>query len=81
MKIGLDIMGGDHAPIATTKGAILAKKEMPPDVELVLIGDKQAIETTCREENFDPGNFIVVPTTEEKFKHGCWIPDACGRQA
>jgi len=64
MKIGLDIMGGDHAPKSTTKGAILAKREMPPEIELVLIGDKQAIETTCREENFDPGNFIIVPTTE-----------------
>jgi len=64
MKIGLDIMGGDHAPVSTTKGAILAKREMPPDVELVLIGDRQAIEDTCREENFDPGNFLVVPTTE-----------------
>jgi len=64
MKIGLDIMGGDYAPVSITKGAILAKREMPPDVELVLIGDKQAIETTCREENFDPGNFVVVPTTE-----------------
>ena len=51
MKIGLDIMGGDHAPKATTRGAILAQREMPPDVELVLIGDKQAIETVCREEN------------------------------
>jgi len=64
MKIGLDIMGGDHAPKATTRGAILAQREMPPDVELVLIGDKQAIETVCREENFNPGNFLVVPTTE-----------------
>jgi glycerol-3-phosphate acyltransferase PlsX len=64
MRIGLDIMGGDHAPASTTKGAILAKKEMPPEVELVLIGDKQAIETTCREENFDPGNFIIIPTTD-----------------
>jgi len=64
MKIGLDIMGGDHAPVSTTKGAILAKREMPPEIELVLIGDKQAIEATCREENFDPGNFIIVPTTD-----------------
>lgn len=64
MKIGLDIMGGDHAPRATTLGAILAKKELPPDVEIVLLGDKEAIEAICREENFDPGNFLVVPTTE-----------------
>ncbi len=64
MKIGLDIMGGDHAPRATTLGAILAKKELPPEVEIVLLGDKDAIEAICREENFDPGNFLVVPTTE-----------------
>jgi glycerol-3-phosphate acyltransferase PlsX len=64
MKIGLDIMGGDHAPEATTRGAILARKEMPPDAEVVLLGDKEAIERICREENFDPGNFLVVPTTE-----------------
>jgi len=64
MKIGLDIMGGDFAPVSTTKGAILAWKDMPPEVQLVLLGDKQAIENTCREENFDPGNFLVVPTTE-----------------
>lgn len=64
MKIGLDIMGGDHAPASTIKGAILAKREMPPDVELVLIGNRQAIEATCREENFDPDNFLVIGTTE-----------------
>ncbi len=64
MNIGLDVMGGDHAPVSTTKGAILAKLEMPPDVDIVLIGDKDAIEAICREENFDPGNFRIVPTTE-----------------
>jgi glycerol-3-phosphate acyltransferase PlsX len=64
MKIGLDVMGGDYAPVSTVKGAILAKKEMPPDVEVALIGDAGAIEDICREENFDPGNFIVIPTTQ-----------------
>lgn len=64
MKIGLDIMGGDYAPQATTKGAILASRELPPDVELVLIGDRIAIETICREENIDPGIFSIVPSTE-----------------
>ncbi len=57
-------MGGDHAPVSTTKGAILAQREMPPDVEIVLLGDKNAIEAICREENFDPGNFHIVHTTE-----------------
>lgn len=64
MKIGLDVMGGDHAPRATTLGAILAMKELPPEVEIVLLGDQEAIEGICREENVDPGNFIVVPTTQ-----------------
>jgi len=43
MKVGLDIMGGDFAPEATIKGAILATKSIPEGVILVLIGDKEKI--------------------------------------
>lgn len=64
MRIGIDIMGGDYAPQSTTRGAIQAKKELPPEIELVLIGDENAINSICREENFDPGNFIVIPSTQ-----------------
>ncbi len=64
MRIGIDIMGGDHAPHSTIKGAILAHKDLPTDVELVLIGDQEAITTICREEEFDPGNFVIAHSEE-----------------
>ena len=43
MKIGIDILGGDFAPDANISGAVLAKKELPGDVKLVLLGDRDQI--------------------------------------
>ena len=43
MKIGIDILGGDFAPEANLHGAILAQKELPSDVKIVLIGDRETI--------------------------------------
>lgn len=43
MKIGIDILGGDFAPDVNISGAILAKQELPNDVRLVLIGDRNQI--------------------------------------
>jgi glycerol-3-phosphate acyltransferase PlsX len=41
-KIAVDAMGGDRAPAVVVEGAWLATKEL--GVEVVLVGDKQAIE-------------------------------------
>lgn len=43
MKIGLDILGGDFAPDANIAGAVLAKKELPQDCKIVLLGDQEQI--------------------------------------
>jgi glycerol-3-phosphate acyltransferase PlsX len=43
MKIGIDILGGDFAPDANIAGAILAKKELPQDCKIVLLGDQEQI--------------------------------------
>ena len=43
MKIGIDILGGDFAPDANIAGAVLAKKELPQDCKIVLIGDQEQI--------------------------------------
>jgi glycerol-3-phosphate acyltransferase PlsX len=64
MKIGLDIMGGDFAPKATVLGAIEACKALPEDQKLVLIGDKETSLSILQENNFDPGHFEFVHTTE-----------------
>ncbi|MCR4401907.1 MAG: phosphate acyltransferase PlsX [Firmicutes bacterium] len=42
MRIALDAMGGDFAPDETVAGAVLASKEL--DVDVVLVGDREAIE-------------------------------------
>jgi len=64
MKIGIDIMGGDFAPDATIAGAVLAYKQLPKDVRLVLIGDKEQIVSGLAKHNADANNFDIVHTTE-----------------
>jgi glycerol-3-phosphate acyltransferase PlsX len=63
MKIGLDIMGGDFAPEAAVLGAILAHKALSGP-KLVLIGDKNIAVKILQENNYSPGNFEFVHTTE-----------------
>lgn len=43
MKIALDAMGGDNAPLETVKGAVAALEEIS-ELELVLVGKKEVIE-------------------------------------
>lgn len=38
MRIGIDIMGGDHAPDAILKGCVLALDDLPKGDQLVLVG-------------------------------------------
>lgn len=64
MKIGLDVMGGDYAPVTTVAGAILAIEELPSDAELVLIGNQALIEEECAKHSFDPSRFIIKHASE-----------------
>ncbi len=64
MKIGIDIMGGDFAPDATVSGAVLAYNELPKDVRLVLIGDKEQILACLAKEGADENNFDIVHASE-----------------
>ena len=42
MKIIVDAMGGDNAPMAPVEAAVRAVKEL--DVEIVLVGKKEVVE-------------------------------------
>src|SRR6188768_943865 len=64
LKLGVDIMGGDYAPRETTLGAVAALKELPADVRLVLIGNKEEILPILKEQNTSPDLFDFVHTTE-----------------
>lgn len=45
MRIGIDVMGGDHAPDAILEGAIGSLERIAPDDRLVLVGPRDVIET------------------------------------
>ena len=65
MRIGIDIMGGDFAPLTTTLGAILAQKELiDADVDLVLIGNEEEIVSILEQNGADKSLFEIVHTTE-----------------
>lgn len=64
MKIGLDVMGGDYAPQTTIEGALLAHKELPDDVRVVLIGQEQLILSELEKRNISSGTFDIVNAPE-----------------
>lgn len=64
MKIGFDIMGGDYAPKNCLDGVILAAKELPQDVSIVLIGDSEQAKTYFKEQNFEDSRIEFIHTTE-----------------
>jgi len=57
MKIIIDAMGGDYAPLEAVKGAYLAKKEY--GVNILLVGNKYDIERCCNEQNIDKNLFEI----------------------
>jgi glycerol-3-phosphate acyltransferase PlsX len=64
MKVGIDIMGGDFAPEATVKGALLALKSIPEEIKLVLIGDEQKIASINEFKKINSSKIEIVHTPE-----------------
>jgi glycerol-3-phosphate acyltransferase PlsX len=64
MRIGIDIMGGDYAPQEAVLGAIMAQKELPAGIRLVLIGDRERGLKLLRDNGADENLFDLVHTTE-----------------
>lgn len=60
VKIGVDAMGGDFAPRNVIIGAAEARRLLPEEVQLYLLGDKNKIAEICSEENIDLGSFVIV---------------------
>ncbi len=64
MKIGLDVMGGDFAPDATIKGAILALDQIASDDRIFLFGPSEVIESKLKENGADASEFTIVHSPE-----------------
>lgn len=64
IRIGLDTMGGDFAPKAAVKGAILALDAIDCNSRIVLYGDKARICDILHSEGCPLNRFDIVATTE-----------------
>ncbi len=64
IKVGLDVMGGDFAPEAAVKGAILALESLGADSRIVLFGDKSRILEILAAEGCSEDKFDIVATSE-----------------
>lgn len=71
MKLGLDAMGGDFAPAATVKGALLAKESLSNEATIVLIGDESKIKSELQKNNASENTFEIVhaPDVIEMHEH------------
>lgn len=63
MKIALDAMGGDKAPVETIKGAVLALKEFK-NIELVLVGKKEIIKNELLKYKYDEARIEIRDARE-----------------
>ena len=60
MKIGIDIMGGDFAPQVTIAGSVLAKKELPSEFKIIMIGDEKVIRAELLSKNISESEFEII---------------------
>lgn len=70
MRIGLDVMGGDFAPVSIIEGAVDCLRFFSGDDKLVLIGDKKSILGRLSEMNTEPSGFIEVVHTSQIIEMG-----------
>jgi phosphate acyltransferase len=62
MKIVLDAMGSDHAPMVEVEGAIKATEEYGHD--LILVGDEARIKEELKKHNFSSDKIVVKHASE-----------------
>lgn len=63
MRIALDAMGGDNAPVETIKGAVVALSEIEK-LQLVLVGKKEVIEAELSKYKYSKERIEIVDTRE-----------------
>ncbi|MFC2129531.1 phosphate acyltransferase [Bacteroidota bacterium] len=65
MRIGIDIMGGDFAPESPILGSILARQELPAEVEIVFVGNQDIIEKHAVDHSLDISQFSIIHTEDQ----------------
>ena len=69
MKILVDAMGGDNAPLCVLQGAAQAAAEFGDGMELVLLGEEAAIKDCAARNKIDLAPFEIINCTENIDMH------------
>jgi glycerol-3-phosphate acyltransferase PlsX len=64
MRIGLDMMGGDYAPVEAVKGVKLFLDTVATDAHLVLIGDEAALAPLLSAAQLDQSKYSIVHSSQ-----------------
>jgi glycerol-3-phosphate acyltransferase PlsX len=64
MILGIDIMGGDHAPEVTISGVVASLDVLSPETRLALFGPVAIIKTELAKHNADSSRFDIVDCPE-----------------
>ncbi len=64
MKIALDAMGGDSAPMYIVEGAVEASREMPPDAGIALVGKQSVLDEYISKNGLELGGIEIVDAPE-----------------
>jgi len=64
MRIGVDVMGGDHAPGCNLDGAAQAVQHLRAEDRIYLVGDEGMIRRGLEERGATDPRLVVVPTTQ-----------------
>jgi glycerol-3-phosphate acyltransferase PlsX len=64
MRIGLDMMGGDFAPLEAVKGVKIFSDTGATDVQLVLIGDEETLTPLLAAAGLDRAKYSIVHSSQ-----------------
>jgi glycerol-3-phosphate acyltransferase PlsX len=64
MNIGLDMMGGDYAPLEAIKGIVLYMAQASSSTQLTLIGEQTSINSLLQEYHINAKNISVIHAEE-----------------
>ena len=64
MILGLDVMGGDHAPQVTIGGAVASLDALHQEAKIALFGPRDAILAELENYNVDPQRFDIIDCPE-----------------
>jgi glycerol-3-phosphate acyltransferase PlsX len=69
LHIGIDMMGGDYAPLEAVKGIVQYLQAEHPQTHLCLIGDNEQVQPLLAQHGLDEAQFTLVHAAEKIDMH------------